>query len=51
MDLRKYTCRECWMEFWVDCDASDYPNLCPYCGADEPEISTISVKVDANYED
>jgi predicted Zn-ribbon and HTH transcriptional regulator len=31
MELRKYTCSECGYEFFVDCDADNYPNWYPYC--------------------
>jgi len=35
MELRKYICIECGHEFYVDCDADEYPNYCPYCGKED----------------
>jgi hypothetical protein len=32
MSLRKYECSDCYNKFWVDCDDTDYPNYCPFCG-------------------
>lgn len=32
MDLRKWECLSCYNFFFVDCDATDYPEFCPYCG-------------------
>ena len=32
MELRKYTHINCKNNFWVDCEDTDYPNYCPFCG-------------------
>ena len=32
VELRPYQCTECSSRFWVDCDDSDYPTICPFCG-------------------
>lgn len=32
IDSRKWSCNSCKSEFWVDCDDTDYPNYCPFCG-------------------
>lgn len=32
MEIRKYECPDCHNKFWVDCDDTDYPAYCPFCG-------------------
>ena len=31
-EIRKYQCPDCMGRIWVDCDGSDYPTFCPFCG-------------------
>lgn len=33
VEYRRYTCLHCQHKWLEDCDASDYPNYCPHCGA------------------
>ena len=37
VEIRKHQCKVCFNSFWVDCDGSDYPGYCPFCG-DETHI-------------
>jgi hypothetical protein len=31
MEIREYECHNCHNVFFVDCDADNYPDVCPYC--------------------
>jgi DNA-directed RNA polymerase subunit RPC12/RpoP len=31
IDLRRYYCEDCKNTFYVECDADQYPECCPYC--------------------
>ena len=37
MELRKYTCPKCHNKMWVDCDDTDYPLYCAFCGESQYE--------------
>ncbi len=43
MELRQYWCNDCNYIFWVDCDADDYPDYCPYCGMTDISKTTCVV--------
>lgn len=45
MELRKWICSECENIFYVDCDATDYPDYCPYCQAENIHKDTTAKTV------
>ena len=41
IEIRKYHCTICNKGFWVDCDDSEYPCYCPFCGGYEGDFEVF----------